>query len=793
MPLSNELQIYDIASMTEKSAALHLYQRTVTDESQDSLAIVASLIGDKQEVLDLGMGAGGLGQRMREKVGVVSDGVTFNPVEAEIARNSYRHTWVADLEQASLHSLVQGKTYDSIVCADVLEHIKEPKRILNACKGLLKLNGRLLVSIPNASYCGLIAELIEGEFRYRTEGLMDATHVRFFTRRSFERFAEECGWEVVSVRTTSRTLPESEFRTAFDGFPPAVSRYLVTLPDAFTYQFIYELRPNFEANIPSMAPPTTAVLSHSRGPDSGTPHFSAQLYLAKQGTFNENAKISVAGKIGVSPQELTFSIPRTAQPYTGLRLDPADRPGYFRLFEMQLIRHSDQALCWDWKLGRDSLELLLKGAYNDISACPSTQEVPGDLLLLLGDDPWIELPLDSEALGAISEGGYTFMVRAGWPMSADYMQACTTARSLQIELSRLRNELQASHEESKRHLKNFHQTAGCLKEIEESRIFRWTRPLVQLKILVDRLLSRQRVSPQEARHSQTILEPVSKDSDCIDIIVPVFKGMGDTVRCIEAVLGARCVTRWQLIIINDCSPEPELQAWLRAAAQNEPRITLLENSENIGFVATVNRGMSLCDTHDVLLLNSDTEVANNWLDRLRTAAYNSDRVGTVTPFSNNATIFSYPHFCCVNEMPDGWNTTELDGLFAKNLAGQTLEVPTAVGFCMYIRRACLREVGLFDVENFGKGYGEENDFCIRAQHLGWHHLHALDTFVRHVGGVSFGEAKSAHELRAIDTLRRLHPNYESDVHNFLQRDPAAMARQSIDVARSSVAPIETVI
>ncbi len=74
--------------------------------------------------------------------------------------------------------------YDCIVCADVLEHLKTPERVLTQCKELLKPGGRLIVSVPNAGYCGLVAELMQGEFRYRREGILDNTHLRFFTRKS---------------------------------------------------------------------------------------------------------------------------------------------------------------------------------------------------------------------------------------------------------------------------------------------------------------------------------------------------------------------------------------------------------------------------------------------------------------------------------------------------------------------------------------------------------------------------------------------------------------------------------
>ena len=171
------------------------------------------------------------------------------------------------------------------------------------------------------------------------------------------------------------------------------------------------------------------------------------------------------------------------------------------------------------------------------------------------------------------------------------------------------------------------------------------------------------------------------------------------------------------------------------------------------------------------------------IDRLRAAAYSDQRIASVTPFSNNATICSYPQFCKDNELPAGYDTARLDALFARANAGQAVDVPTGVGFCMYIRRAALQAVGLFDEEHFGKGYGEENDFCIRAAQAGWRNLHALDTFVRHFGGVSFGEAKSPRERAAMQTLRRLHPRYEGDVLRFVQADPARPARMAVDVAR----------
>ena len=102
---------------------------------------------------------------------------------------------------------------------------------------------------------------------------------------------------------------------------------------------------------------------------------------------------------------------------------------------------------------------------------------------------------------------------------------------------------------------------------------------------------------------------------------------------------------------------------------------------------------------------------------------------------------------------------------------------------MYVRRACLDAIGGFDEANFGRGYGEENDFCRRAVKEGWRNVLAADVFVRHYGGVSFGDSKVARLTGALETLARLHPDYESVVHDFTVADPVKPLREAIDVAR----------
>jgi GT2 family glycosyltransferase len=270
----------------------------------------------------------------------------------------------------------------------------------------------------------------------------------------------------------------------------------------------------------------------------------------------------------------------------------------------------------------------------------------------------------------------------------------------------------------------------------------------------------------------------------VDVIIPIYRGIHETANSLYAVVKSQLVngTAVEVVAIDDCAPEPELTDLLdRLSALG--LFSLLRNEENLGFVATVNRGMSLHRDRDVVLLNSDTEVYGNWIDRLRDAVGADPIIGTVTPFSNNATICSYPLFC--QDFPSEFELAfeEIDRLAGEINRGRLVDIPTGVGFCLYIRRECLNEVGLFDVGNFGRGYGEENDFCRRIATKGWRNVLAGNVFVRHLGRASFGGSARDREQHALKVMDRLHPSYLKTIDLFCRRDPLMPLRRRLDLAR----------
>jgi GT2 family glycosyltransferase/glycosyltransferase involved in cell wall biosynthesis len=270
----------------------------------------------------------------------------------------------------------------------------------------------------------------------------------------------------------------------------------------------------------------------------------------------------------------------------------------------------------------------------------------------------------------------------------------------------------------------------------------------------------------------------------VDVIVPIYCGFAETANCLYTALESRLQSpvAYEIVAVDDCSPDSDLSALLVRLAKGG-LVTLLRNENNLGFVASVNRGMALHDARDVILLNSDTETYGNWVERLQQAANSARDIGTATPFTNNGDFCSYPYFD-----KDFWGAfevpfAEIDQIASAVNAKTVVDIPAARGFCMYIRRDCLKECGFFDEEAFGKGYGEETDFSRRIMLRGWRNVLASDVFVRHHGFVSFGT--SAHKLgrQAAETLHQRHPSYLSDQAQFLETDPLQGFRRNIDMGR----------
>ncbi|MEM9014222.1 MAG: Stf0 family sulfotransferase [Pseudomonadota bacterium] len=259
------------------------------------------------------------------------------------------------------------------------------------------------------------------------------------------------------------------------------------------------------------------------------------------------------------------------------------------------------------------------------------------------------------------------------------------------------------------------------------------------------------------------------------VIIPVFGGFSSVHKCIESAINGRGDADYDIIVIYDSGPDPRIEALLDDYA-DRGLIELTKNEKNLGFVKSVNRGIGMTADKDIVILNSDAIVPQGWMDRMLSLAESDPKIATITPFTNNGEICSFPNFCHASRLPDDMGTHELDALFSAHGSREGVELPTGVGFCMYMSRAAINEIGLFDEETFGRGYGEENDFCRRAAAAGFRNVLQQNLFVYHAGNVSFGSERQHLAASAVKEVERLHPGYLFKVQEHIRENPARAER-----------------
>ena len=260
------------------------------------------------------------------------------------------------------------------------------------------------------------------------------------------------------------------------------------------------------------------------------------------------------------------------------------------------------------------------------------------------------------------------------------------------------------------------------------------------------------------------------------VVVPVYNAIHVLGPCLEALI-ATVPANTAVILIDDGSTDPAVQPLLTDfSIRGGTQWRVLAQGKNRGFVATANLGMQSCNG-DVVLLNSDTLPAGDWLTRLCECAGSVEHLATATPWTNNGEIVSLPQFCVSNPLPP--DAGMLASALQEGVRPEYPEIPTAVGFCMYITRKAIDLIGYFDVETFGHGYGEENDFSMRARSAGLRNVLCDNAWVGHVGNQSFGPRGLQPGIEAMDRLLQKHPKYLELVNDYIHEDPLQKRRMEI--------------
>ena len=264
--------------------------------------------------------------------------------------------------------------------------------------------------------------------------------------------------------------------------------------------------------------------------------------------------------------------------------------------------------------------------------------------------------------------------------------------------------------------------------------FRETR---LLGITISRKNNKQFIIKNSINFNNIFNKNIIKTNKTIDIIIPIYNGAEHLDPLLNSVI-SNTDLNYKLFLIDDKSTDSNVEQILKKWHDKfGNKAIIIHNEQNLGFVQTVNKALSYT-TNDVVILNTDVRVPKNWASRLMQPIFENPNVASVTPFSNAATIFSFPKQWENNELEIPLQ--EIDDIFSKlnfdNNIIQQLQFPTGVGFCMAMSRKALNKIGVFD-SVFGRGYGEENDWCMRAVKAGFINTLAYNLFVYHKHGGSF--------------------------------------------------------
>jgi GT2 family glycosyltransferase/glycosyltransferase involved in cell wall biosynthesis len=274
----------------------------------------------------------------------------------------------------------------------------------------------------------------------------------------------------------------------------------------------------------------------------------------------------------------------------------------------------------------------------------------------------------------------------------------------------------------------------------------------------------------------------------VSVIIPIFNAFDELGACLASLERNTIARDVELVLVDDASTDRRIAPLLDEWEQRDG-VRVLRNETNLGFTRTINRGFE-STAGDVVILNSDCEVTPRWLQNLADCALRDARIATVTPVSDNAGAFSVPEIGVPNDHPAHLTRDEVGRLVTRTSGRVFPTAPTGNGFCMYIKRAVIDEIGPFDAEHFPRGYGEEGDFCMRARAAGWVNVIDDTTIVFHHRSASFGPEKDELLRAGRAQLDARHPEYTALVRSFVRSDDLAQVRANVRdaYARSASLP-----
>lgn len=739
-----------------------------------------------RRVLDIGCGAGKLGELLKARQPADVVGIELDPDAAEAAAKRLNRVLVGDVEVIPLD--FPESAFDCVICGDILEHLLDPKALLRRARRWLSEAGCLVASIPNVRHHSVVTALMEGNWTYQSAGLLDETHLQFFCRRDIERLFLASGYTAHLTGTSpfedleqwrkDPSAPVNLGPIRVEGPPPTDAE------EFFVYQYLVHAipRPRVDAGVECSSDGCAG-----QSPQAGAPLPSSAAPIA--------AELGCVLAIRNRPAEY---LERTFQTFAYQTVKPADK----LLLDWgsdELHQQSYQQLClqYGWRLIRaEPVEphWHLSAAYNLAIAClkpditvvfksdidellsPQVLQIAAKLgkegfsqfnryttdervrypqQFQTGEDLWEIFehcprpdPSVSAGIAAFPRawfeaiGGFDLRFAKWGYEDHDLRERAGSSIKVQDVDSREGLAIHQWHppppearDAPEENLAYFAQVnrSGQIVRNGGSGLYGPVRRLIKS---LDGGTGPQDVksttnpSAAEARPIVRESRPVASHALSeygLTSIVIVTRNLPELTRfCLESIR-ERTSEPYELIVVDNGSNDSMLE-YLRS----QPDLRLIENGRNMGFPAAANEGIKVASGRQVLLLNNDTIVTQRWLTRLLRALHSSADVGLAGPCSNEVgglqrVPMTYRDDPSLQAFAAGWVEAHL---------GRLTDTETLSGFCLLIRKDLIDLIGVLD-ERFGIGNFEDHDYCVRAAKAGYRAVVAWDAFVHHAGSRSF--------------------------------------------------------
>ena len=210
--------------------------------TKNSLSVIVSRIKQNSNILEFGPSHGRLTGFLNEYMGCKVSCVELDEEAAQEALQYAQKMIVGDIESLEWEEKIGEDKFDYIIFADVLEHLRNPTKILKIVQKYLQESGSIIISIPNVAHSAILIDLLQDKFIYKDVGLLDNTHIKLFTKTTLDTMINECGLHKFFETSIVKEPEETEFNNSYNELPESVTSYLKNKPHSNSYQFIVELK-----------------------------------------------------------------------------------------------------------------------------------------------------------------------------------------------------------------------------------------------------------------------------------------------------------------------------------------------------------------------------------------------------------------------------------------------------------------------------------------------------------------------------------------------------------------------